>query len=369
MPLTSSSWMGRESLPQELIGDVVSMADFGLLTTIACACYTLQVEAERLLYRCLIIDDLLTLRDIHNALLAVPRRRLAVQSLSIPMRKRPLDEVDYEYCLRGILSLTDNLISLETLHYPTYQAPILHPPTGTSYTFRLRKLITQFAHDPYLVEFLTSQTEIEDLEVIGWNGGSEVPSTALPKLAKLTGTYEVISHLAPGRAAICDVTAEQLYTYLQPAGNYSPETLLVALSRAAGGITRLQLNMRDIQGLHIHQIGQAVPSLTELTLHTTFLPTNEILFSLSDRDWVEGLGLLKSLKYLRISMLEVMPPHQLSEKAETILNGWKTLCPSLSYVVFPDDREWGCMTEGGWEMAGISEMPKAGDEIVLLSQI
>lgn len=256
---------------------MVAVADPGVMTTLAHTCYSLQVEAERLLYRNLVIDDLITLRDIYNALLTAPRRRLAVHSLSIPMRKRPLDEVDYEYCLRGILSLTDNLKSLETLHYPTYETPILLPPSGTSYTFRLRKLVTRFAYDPYLVDFLIGQTEIEELEIIGWNNGAEVPSTALPKLAKLTGTYEVISHLAPGRAAICDITAERLYAYLYPAANDSRETLLVALSRVAGGITRLRLNMRDVQGLHIHQIGQAVPSLTELTLHVEWLPADEIL--------------------------------------------------------------------------------------------
>ncbi|KAG8847040.1 hypothetical protein FRB96_001690 [Tulasnella sp. 330] len=370
MASTSSSLEKRECLPQELIGDVVAVANFGVLTTLARTCYPLQVEAERLLYRNLVIDDLITLRDIHDALLVAPRRRLAVHSLSIPMRKRPLDEVDYEYCLRGILSLADNLKSLETLHYPTYETPILHPPCGTSYAFRLQKLVTRFAYDPYLVEFLTQQTEIEELEIIGWNGGAEVPSTALPKLAKLTGTYEVISHLAPGRAAICDVTAERLYTYLYPTGSDSPETLLVALSRAAGGITRLRLNMRDIQGLHIHQIGRAVPSLTELTLHMEWLPADEILFSLSDRDWMKGLALLKSLKYLRILMLEVMSPHQLSTKTEMVLTGWKAACASLDYVVFPDDREWEYAKEGGWRVAGLSsELAKPSDEVVLLSQL
>lgn len=85
---------------------------------------------------------------------------------------------------------------------------------------------------------------------------------------------------------------------------------------------------------------------------------------------MKGLELLKSLRYFRISMLEVMPPHQLSTESEAVLNGWKAVCPSLDYVVLPDDREWEYVREKSWRMTGLSgDLAKLSEEIVMLSQL
>ncbi|KAG9038159.1 hypothetical protein FRB95_002599 [Tulasnella sp. JGI-2019a] len=349
-----SSQTRQKYLPYELISNVVYLADPDLLTAFACTCYALQVEAERLLYRTLIIDDVYKLRSVHNALLAISRRQLAVQSLSVKMRRPFINHESVEYCLRSILSLTENLTSFET--QASHQS-IFQPPFDTLYTFCLRKLATDITVDSNLVEFLASQTEIEDLELSRWSGEARLPNTALPKLGKVTGAYEAISYLVPGRATIYDVTAKRVERYLRQTSNDSPETLLVALSQATGRILRLRFNIHDIQGLRIRQIGQALPFLTELTLHTTLHPTNEIRLSLNDHDWMKGLRHLEALRHLRISVSEAMALPLPSPEAEAILNGWKAVCPSLEYVIFSDNGEWECINEGGWRMSGVCGGP------------
>lgn len=275
----------QKTLPQELIQQIVLAVDPSLLTTLARTCHSLQVEAERLLYQCILIDELFVLRSVHDALIASPRiRGTAVRSLIIPMRKRPFpsENIDYAQHIRGILSLTPKLTCFKTYHYPTYRTRILRPTPGLKLGFKLKTLVVRFSFDPSLLDFLTSQTEIEDLEIIGWKGddaSSSLPSTALPKLRTLTGTHESVRKLAPGRP-ITTVSVDRFWHDHDDFKN-ALSGLLDALGHStASGVANLRLHLPEIHtGRDVKKIGDMLPSLRRLTLHADWIPLDAFIVS------------------------------------------------------------------------------------------
>ncbi|KAG8958437.1 hypothetical protein FRC00_002763 [Tulasnella sp. 408] len=286
-------------LPPELLGCVVYHVQCRkTLSTLATSAAILQEEAERALYRSILIRTPADLQSLSSALLTGKRnlgRCHSVRSLEFGLLEYECQDRNLED-FEKILSIIPNLTALRLWTRAQRRCfPLHHPITAVPYAFQLRTLGIRESdlHVDQLLQFLESQPSIEVLEMYTVSSTpddsldlSALQTDALPKLTKVAARVFNVLQLVPGRP----VTEVILRDWLEMARVVDVATAL-ALSTAQ--VYSLKCLVSVVAPHFFVPIASHVPGLTALDLEVAFSLRGYELASIASR--VQNMPSLKTL--------------------------------------------------------------------------
>lgn len=290
------------SLPLELLGCVMQHVQCrNTLAALATSATILQDEAERLLYRAILIRSPADLQSLSSALLPGNRnlgrcnsvRSLEFKLLEDECQDRNLDD------FQKLLSTTPNLTTLRFWTRPRRTGlPFHHPITMANYAFQLRTLgIGESSlHSDQLVQFLESQPSIQVLELYPASSipdnpidFSALPNDALPKLTKIAARILNVLQLVPGRPVTAVILRDwlEMTRVVDVAMAFALSTVPVSFLKCLTSVVATQF---------FGTIGSYVPDLEDLDLEVAFSLRGYELASIASQ-----MPNMPSLKTLTIS--------------------------------------------------------------------
>lgn len=244
-------------VPLEVLGLILAQVVPSDLATITRISRTMQLEAERVLYRSVHLPAISRLKKFCRSLASPVHERSRRASHVRQLGFRSITEGSMEPDIIPLLKNT--LIALQNLVILDFPLSGHYSSCFSGCRFSLQKFTTDLSFDITLSRFLRSQTEMKFISLVE-RPIQQLVTGILPNLETLEGTPSVVSMLAPGRP-ISSITIIGMMNL-----SIMEMVVLPALAKTNGPIQELRVILERCNATSISAIASHLPHLQRLTI-------------------------------------------------------------------------------------------------------